>query len=476
MRKTNKINAGEIEEPPLLGPKKLSFLAQVALIFFTVSGGAYGLEALVGAVGSRCAIILVVLLPIFWAIPISLMVAELSSALPEQGGYYVWVKRGLGRFWGFQEGWWTLCYSAVDLALYPVLFVTYLSFFFPFLNIQEPKFQLLRWLICSAFILMALLFNLKGILAVGKNAFFNLLIVSVPFLILVGFGVFSGSWTLLIHSLTQSSQPIDSSKLAAGLAIILWNYCGWDNVSTYANEVENPQKNCPRSLGLALIIIILSYVFPLLAGFKVTATPSDWGNSSGWPSIAEMLGGHWLGVFVALVAILSAWALFNTQLLYISRLPMAMARDRFLPKVMTKTTQLGVPVVALSSMAFIAAIFSSLSFNKLIVVDILFYSLGLMLEFLALIELRVKEPELVRPFKIPLNVFGLMILGFIPCLLAVIVAVYSTQGQGSFEQVRIVGLGIVFGVFIYYVQKHQKTIGLFFHWLWFKSRKLTHLK
>ena len=139
--------------------KKIGFWPQVALIFFTVSGGAYGIEALVGAVGTKWTMILVLALPVCWALPIALMVAELSSALPEQGGYYVWVRRGLGRFWGFQEGWWTLCYSAVDMALYPVLFVKYLSFFFPYLNGDSPAAMAIRWGLCAVFIALALLFN-----------------------------------------------------------------------------------------------------------------------------------------------------------------------------------------------------------------------------------------------------------------------------------------------------------------------------
>jgi amino acid transporter len=437
------LNAKNIEIPA----KKLSFWSQVSLIFFTVSGGAYGLEALVGAVGAKLSILLAIILPIFWAIPISLMVAELAAALPESGGYYLWVKRGLGRFWGFQEGWWTLCYSAVDLALYPVLFVTYLGFFFPILNSTHVEAPFLRWIICFIFILMALFFNFKGTLAVGKNAIFSLLIVSFPFLLLIGFGLFSGSWASLKSAIFAPSQPIDPSKLAAGLAIILWNYCGWDNISTYANEVENPQRNYPRSLAVGLFIIILSYVFPLLAGFKATIVPSDWGNSSGWPFIAAKLGGQWLGTFVALVAILSAWSLFNTQLLYISRLPIAMARDGFLPKALTITSKEG-----------ISALFTSLSFSKLMVVDILFYSLGLGLEFLALIALRQKEPNLVRPFKIPLGKLGLFFMSLPPMALAIAVAVYSTQGEGSSQQIGIVLAGIFLGGVIYYVQsKWNKT-------------------
>ena len=123
-----------------------------------------------------------------------LMVSELSSAMPEEGGYYVWVKRGLGNFWSVQEGWWTVCYTAVDMAIYPVLFVNYLAFFFPALALDEngeSNWQtfFLRWAISASLILVALAVNWRGAKAVGNNAIFNALLVLLPFALLVIYGL-----------------------------------------------------------------------------------------------------------------------------------------------------------------------------------------------------------------------------------------------------------------------------------------------
>jgi amino acid transporter len=446
---------------PATERRKLGFWPMVALIFFTVSGGAYGLEALVGAVGAQLAIALVVFLPLFWALPISLMVAELSTAIPEDGGYYVWVRRGLGPFWGFQEGWWTLCYSAVDMALYPVLFTTYLSYFVPWLGVDSPDVHLIRWGISVVFIAAALLFNLRGSHAVGMNALANLLLVSFPFALITLWGIFAGSWTHLGQALTGAGhQPIAPAQVAAGLAIVLWNYCGWDNVSTYASEVKNPSRTLPRALFAGLLIIMLSYVLPLLAAFKTTVRPEDWVGGAGWPTIAAMVGGPWLGFFGAAAALLSAWSLFNSQLLYIARLPAAIAADGFLPQALARTSpRTGVPVTALLVMAGAASLFSYLSLSKLMVVDILFYTLGLSLEFVALIALRAKEPGLHRPFRIPLGTLGLSLLSAPPILLAVAVAAFSTLGEdGSLLQVGVVALGIISGIGIYTKVRHPKPI------------------
>ena len=123
--------------------KKISFLHLVAIVYFTVSGGAFGLEELVSSTGPGLALLLLILTPFLWGLPVALMVAEMGAMLPIQGGYYRWVHFAMGRFWGFQEGWWTWLYTFVDMALYPVLFADYARYFFPELTGWQ------HWLLAS---------------------------------------------------------------------------------------------------------------------------------------------------------------------------------------------------------------------------------------------------------------------------------------------------------------------------------------
>src|ERR1700712_445892 len=111
--------------------KKLRILPLAAVIFLTVSGGPYGLEPLLSYAGRDAALLLLIITPILWDIPAILTVLELNSMMPVTGGYYQWVKRALGMRFAFYEGWWTWLYTFVDLAIYPVLFVTYASYIFP---------------------------------------------------------------------------------------------------------------------------------------------------------------------------------------------------------------------------------------------------------------------------------------------------------------------------------------------------------
>ena len=92
-----------------------------------VAGGPYGLEDILGKAGYLRALLMLAIIPFLWSLPTALMVGELASAIPSEGGFYIWVRRALGPFWGFQEAWLSLAASVFDMALYPVIFVDYLG-------------------------------------------------------------------------------------------------------------------------------------------------------------------------------------------------------------------------------------------------------------------------------------------------------------------------------------------------------------
>ena len=112
-------------------PRKLTLLPLIAATYFIVAGGPFGLEDIVARAGYAGAILILLVTPVVWAIPSALMVSELASTIPEEGGYYVWATRSMGPFWGFQEAWLSLVGSVFDMAIYPTLFVSYLGHFAP---------------------------------------------------------------------------------------------------------------------------------------------------------------------------------------------------------------------------------------------------------------------------------------------------------------------------------------------------------
>jgi amino acid transporter len=443
---------------------QLGRLGLISVIFFTVCGGAYGLEPLVGSLNPGWAVALILLVPLLWCLPITWMVSELSSALPEEGGYYIWVRKGLGEYWGFQEGWWTLCYSAVDMAIYPVLFVDYLAFFFPSLSLlpnataRGPVF-LARWLVAVLVIGTAFLINWRGIRVVGRSSSLTMTLVLAPFAVLtiLGLGRAGGISTAFSAIRYGLAHGHSGHFLALGLATVLWNYSGWDNVSTFAGEVKQAQKTYPFALGASQVLIAGAYVLPVLAGIAVTSSPALWSESKGWPQIAGLMGGAWFALVIAGMALVSAWSLFNSQLLYVSRLPYAMAREGWFPSIFARLSgTTGVPVSGLAAACGVACLLSAFSFTQLVVLDVLLYSVELMPEFIALIVLRIKQPELERPFRVPGGWVGLIVVTALPALFALIVALATLRGNNSQAyQLGIIPAVIATGTLIYFRRRQS---------------------
>jgi len=214
----------------------------VAVIFFTVSGGPYGLEPLLTYAGQHGAILLLLLTPLLWDVPAIYTVLELNSMMPVTGGYYKWVKHAMGTRWGFYEGWWTWLYTFVDLAIYPVLFVTYAAFFFP--ELAGHKIA-----ICLVVIWASAGLNILGIVPVGKVSLVLGAVVLTPFIILFVLAFYHHSASIALPAPSLKGIPLPSFGMA--LYTVMWNCLGWDNTTTYAEEVEKPVQSYITSTMIA---------------------------------------------------------------------------------------------------------------------------------------------------------------------------------------------------------------------------------
>jgi len=229
--------------------RKLTLIPLVAATYFMVSGGPYGLEELVQDTGYGVGLVILILIPLIWSLPTSLMVGELSAAIPAEGGFYVWVTRALGPFWGFQEAWLSLAASVFDMASYPAVFVLYLGRIWPAATAGYNGM-----LIAAAVVVACVLWNLAGARAVGEGSVLLGILLLSPFAFIV---VFALSRHPQLAN-TPIGPPVHDGLLA-GIMVAMWNYMGWDNASTVANEVENPQRTYPRVMMLTLAAIVVSY-------------------------------------------------------------------------------------------------------------------------------------------------------------------------------------------------------------------------
>ena len=195
--------------------RSLRLLPLVAATFFMVSGGPYGLEDLVQKAGYTRALLVLLVIPFVWSLPTALMVGELASALPEEGGYYAWVRRAMGPFWGFQEAWLSLVASVFDMAIYPTIFVLYLGQFAP--ELGNGRVGLL---IGAGVVALGAIWNIAGIRAVGEGSVLLMVALLAPFAGITGYALWRGAGQAAI------SHGV-SVDLIGAVAVAMWNYMGW---------------------------------------------------------------------------------------------------------------------------------------------------------------------------------------------------------------------------------------------------------
>jgi amino acid transporter len=378
------------------------------------------------------------------------MVSELSTALPEDGGFYIWVRRGMGHFWGFQEAWLTLTGSLLEMALYPVLFVSYLERFVPRLasGFTGVALELAMIVACTAW-------NILGAGAVGEASVWLNVALLLPFVIVV--------IAALVRShggaapTTARATPLFHADLIGALLIAMWNYMGWDNLSTVAGETERPRRNYPLAMAGAVALVTLSYLIPVAAVARTGLDPNSW-TTGGWVDVGQILSGTLLALAVAIAGMLGAFGTFGSLMMSFSRLPVVLAEDGYLPRVFArKYRRTGAPWVAIVVCAIGWAALLPLGFERLVLLDVLLTGLSILLEFWALVALRVREPELARPSRVPGGIAGTVLIGLPPLALLVLAGVRERSEKiGPVSELTVGGIVVLLGVLLYFVGRWRR--------------------
>lgn len=335
------------------------------------------------------------------------MVGELASSIPDEGGFYVWVRRAMGRFWGFQEAWLSLAASVFDMAIYPAIFVLYLSRFAPS---WTAGYRGTLWAL--AVVIGCALWNLTGAKAVGQASVALLCVLLAPFVVLIA----AALWTWHGHGTGALLHSVGAPNLAGAISVTMWNYMGWDNASTVAQEVEDPQRNYPRAMLGATMLVAVTYILPLTAVGLAGLVPDQF-STGAWTDAARALAGPALGLAVVAGGMINGVGMFNPLMMSYTRIPFAMAEDGLLPSALQRRTKLGVPWVSVLLCAAIWALALRFTFERLISIDLVLYGASLLLEFVALVVLRCREPNLARPFRVPGGMAGAVAAGIGPTFL-----------------------------------------------------------
>jgi amino acid transporter len=416
---------------PVQCTRKITLPQLVAATYLMVAGGPYGLEEIVGRAGFSGAIVILLLTPLLWSVPTALMVSELSSALPESGGYYTWVKRALGPFWGFQEAWLSLVASIFDMAIYPTLFTLYLSRLFPALGegFAATVVGGLVLAICTAV-------NIRGARAVGMSSVvFSLALLSPFAIMIVGASI--------LPTVPRQDANVGELDLLGGILIAMWNYMGWDNSSTLAGEVEQPQRTYPLAMIAALALVALTYVLPIMAVSHIGIARSEW-TTGAWAGVAGVVAGRWLEIGMIVGGMLSAFGMLNALIMSYTRIPAVLADDGYLPAILARRNRrTGAPTVSILVCAVGWGLALNLGFQRLLQIDLLLYGLSLILEFIALFALRLREPHLHRPYRVPGGLAGAALVGVAPTSLIVLALIRSNSERIGPLNALIFGLMLV---------------------------------
>ncbi len=398
---------------------KMRLLPLIAATYFMVSGGPYGLEDIIGYAGYKRALLLLLLVPFFWSFPTSLMIGELATSIPCEGGFYHWVRRAMGPFWGFQEAWLSMAASVFDMAIYPTTFVLYLSRVAPTLTAGHRGLFLKLGIVG-----IAAVWNLRGAVSVGRGSLRMMFISLSPFLVLVGIIL----WRIARHAtVAADGGPPPHLDLSAALLVALWNYMGWDNASTIAQEVDDPQRSYPRAMFSAAVLVMCVYLIPLGAVW-LAGIPAQRFSTGAWVDAAALVGGPLLAGAVVLAGSLDGLGTFNALVLSLTRVPFAMAEDDLLPRVFALRWSNGVPWVSVIACSIGWALALGLTFERLISIDLVLYGAALLLEFAALIVLRIREPGMARPFRVPGGLGSVIAISLGPALL-IAFALYAARDE-----------------------------------------------
>jgi len=427
--------------------RKAGLFYFVWVMFSYCTGGPFGLEDMITTSGPGMTLIYLLIIPLFWSIPVSLVSAEMTTAMPVEGGFYRWARAGFGDFWGFLAGWWNWCASFLLGAVYAVNFADYLKFYLP---------GLIGWRHYIASLLVVALItwiNIRGIEAVGKFATALEIFILLPVLVMVVIGL--AKWQHNPFSpITPPHQPV-SSVFGVGLAIGLWLYSGYEQSSTVAEEVENPQRTYPLALAIVVPLSIAVYFLPTFASLAALGNWQAW-HTGYFSDAAQLIGGRWLGLWMTFAAMITNLSLLNATVLTSTRMPFAMAEDGYLPKFLTgKSRRFGTPWVGIVISAAVYGLLSLHSLPQLIAVYNWLRAATTVITVAAAWQLRRKRPDLPRSFVVPGGMLGL-----IGAVCAVVVMTVVALTFSDRYGLRWGPWALVAGVVIYLALKPLRLRGI----------------
>jgi amino acid transporter len=396
---------------------KVGFLPLLALFYAFTAAGPFGYEEIFALSGPGMSVLFLTFVPLFWSIPVSLAAAEMNTMLPVEGGFYRWARAAFGDFWGFQCGWWNWTGTFLLNTLYGVLFMDYIANYVPGMT------AFWKWAGAAAFLLFLAYVNVRGIQVAGWVAVALQVTILVPVV-----------WMCILTLLHWQHNPLLpfvppgkplGSVFGAGLALAMWNYAGYEQLSSVAEEIKNPERTFLRALAWNTPLAILTFILPATLALGVLGNWSEW--KTGYiVHAAGQIGGPALGWAMLVASIISVASLSNSTILSTTRIPFAMAQDGYLPRWLARLhPRFETPARAIMISAVVYCALAVTPVVKLVAIYIWTRIATSLLTLLSAWQLRRKMPDAPRGFRIPGGRLGLAYIVIFPAILCGVKVFYS---------------------------------------------------
>ena len=384
------------------------------IIFFGVGSilGA-GIYTLIGKVAGHAGNLtwLAFLIASFTAMLTAFSYAELSAAYPKSGGEYVYVKRAFGQRMGTFIGLVIASNGIISAATVSLGFAGYFTEL-----IQVPI-----WPVAVGILFLLFAVNAIGIQA-SSNV--NMVLTGVEILGLVVVGVAAFPQLGTVDLLQGAGTGMDGLFFAAALSFFA--YVGFEDIVKLAGETRDPQRNIPRALFAANGIVFVIYT--ALAVLVVGALP--WQELADAPAplsaIVESEWGRTGALFIAVAALFSTGNTMLSNMLGSSRVLSYMGRDVRPMQWMTAVSKRKIPVRALVLILLVACAFAAIDDIEVVArIATITIFLTFLVVNLSVIALRVKQPDLERPYRIPWSIGGVPVISVLGVLSTLVLLGYA---------------------------------------------------
>src|SRR5580700_8227162 len=394
---------------PTKNLRRIGLAPFVALLFAYCTGGPFSLESMISGSGPGLGLTFLIIVPLVFAVPISLAAAEMTTAMPVEGGFYRWSRATLGDFWGFQSGWWNWTGTFLMSASYGVAMADYLNAWIPLHS------RLQHWVVAVLFLGLVALINVLGIRLVGQLTLLLLVASFIPVIAFIVLGYHQAHFNPF-QPFFPAGKPWREAY-GVGLSLALWSYAGYEQLSTVIEEVENPRRNFPLGLAIVIPLTIATYVLTMAAGLAALGNWQVW-ETGYMVTAARLVGGTGLGAAMFAAAAIANFILLESTMLSVTRIPLTMAEDGYLHSGLAKVSvRFGTPARSILLTTVFCAGLAVFSVPQLIAVYAWSRIATSTLTLISFWQMRRKFPDLPRSFRVGGGTLGALTIMILPMLL-----------------------------------------------------------